>query len=556
MLGSIFFLPVDATLPSNIAPGDTFTYTISTWDVPWEDLIPPEEVPFDLANFVFDLSGSTLGVKVMDTYANGYYMLDFYVVLGKTIVIPLPDDVDPTVTDVFGTELTFDKGLGLGFGSFPGSDMTELIAETEDTFGLPFYINPTEWNTYETKLGKIDDPDVTVNVTNVEGSDFEISISGTTSEGVDIVFSVAWFRDGDNAGVFKSISGTVDGDINNDGTSNHLEIALTFDKKVQNTLPVEIINKDDMIFSLTTAEMTHSVTGFSTSLNDQIDDGLVYAADMVTDLEGLNVLKFDIQQVTGCYYDTRIEIYNPDTELLEEVVAELWWNGFTGFPVTDSDEYYMSGSPYTRWTPSIGLMPTLAPGITPDWDMWKASTISISQVLELVEKSLETFASQEEVTSFGLDLNTLDSVYELRESGNMMFFYSESQLNLDWDASKMDTMPEGLKTTSAISVEASLNSWLAYTKQGLLAGAGQEIVASISATDIPADEGSYETGSISLNVNLVLQSDQVTSIPNPEAANPVAGGDENPPALTPGFEFLVPLLIITTVVLIRKKKEH
>ena len=154
MLSSIVFLSVDATVPSNIAPGDTFTYTISTWDVPWEDLIPPEEAPFDFADFVFDLSGSTLGVKVMDTYSNGYYMLDFYVVLGKTIAIPLPDDVDLTITEIFGTELTFDEGLGIGFGSVPGSDMTELLLETEDAFGLPFYVNPSEWDTYETKLGE------------------------------------------------------------------------------------------------------------------------------------------------------------------------------------------------------------------------------------------------------------------------------------------------------------------------------------------------------------------------------------------------------------------
>jgi hypothetical protein len=153
-----------------------------------------------------------------------------------------------------------------------------------------------------------------------------------------------------------------------------------------------------------------------------------------------------------------------------------------------------------------------------------------------------------------LDFTSLNLVYELRESGNMMFFYSESELNLDWDASKMDTMPEGLKTTSTISVDASSISWLAYTKEGLLAGVGQEIAASISAEDIPAESDSYETGSISVNVNIALKSDQISSIPDPEKADVVAGGNETAPGLAPGFDFLAPLLIITAVILIRKKK--
>ena len=41
----------------------------------------------------------------------------------------------------------------------------------------------------------------------------------------------------------------------------------------------------------------------------------------------MDVLKFDVEDVSGCYYDTRIEIYNPETEMLEEMVEELWWNG-------------------------------------------------------------------------------------------------------------------------------------------------------------------------------------------------------------------------------------
>ena len=556
MMSTLLFLSVDATTPENLKPGDTFSYNVSTWDVPWDELIPPEEAPFNFADFVFDLSGSTLGVKVMDTYSTGYYMLDFYVVLGKTIEIPLPEDADPTLIDIFGTSLSFEKGLGIGLGSLPGSDMVGLIAETEDTFGLPFYLNPNAWSTYETELLALDSADATVTVTNVAGSDFEFSMSGTTPDGVDISLSAAWFGDGDNAGVFKSISGTVNGDITGDGVSNHLEIALSFDNKAQNVLPLGIRTLNDMTLDFTTAEFTHSVTGFSTALNDQIDDALVYAADIVSDLDGMPVIKFDIVDVTGCYYNARISVYNPETEMMEQAVDELWWNGFTGFPVIDQVDNYFSDLPYAPWTASVGLVPLLAPGITPDWDMWTASTTSISQVNEIVEKGLEAFFNEEEVTSLGLDLTTFDSLYQLRESGDTVFFYSEAKLVLDWNAGQMEGAGEsGLLSTSKISIDVSSNNWLAYSKEGLLSGAGVELVASIAATDIPAEGGLFESGSISLDVNIVLQSDQVSSIPDPEEADPLAGGNVDDEGLIPGFEFISPLLVMTiAVVLIKKKK--
>ncbi len=554
MMSTFIFMSV-ATTPANIDPGDTFVYKVSTWDVPWEELIPAEEAPFDLADFVLDLSGSTLGIKVMDTYSNGYYMLDLYVVLGKTIVIPLPEDTDPQIIDIFGTEFQLTEGVGIGLGSFPGSDMTELLAGTEDSFGLPFYLNPNSWSDYQTELEALGSTDATVTVTNEAGSDFEFDMSGTTSDGVDISLTVAWFREGDNAGVFKSITGTVDGDLTGDGTSNHLGIGLSFDSKQVNVLPTEVRNLNDMVLSFTTADFTHSVTGFSAAVSDQIDDSLVYAADTVTDLDGMDVIKFDVEEVSGCYYNTRIEVYNPESEMMEEVVEELWWNGFTGQPVMDQSEYMMIMLPYTPWTTSIALIPNLAPGITPDWDMWAASTISISQVNEIVEKSLEAFFKEEEVKDMGLDLNTLDSVYQLRESGNINFFYGETKLDLDWNAGQMEgATAAGIPADAKLAVDLTASSWLAYTKDGLLAGAGVELSATVEAVNIPADAGATETGTIALDVNIVLQSDLVSSIPDPEDADPVAGGNAGGGDLIPGFEFITSLMVITTVVAVIKKK--
>jgi hypothetical protein len=565
MLSTIFFLSVDATTPVNIDPGDTFLYTVDTWDVPWEELIPPTEVPFDLANFVCDLSGSTVGVKIMDTYANGDYVLDFYLILGNKIEIPLPDD----------TSVILEKGAGMGLGSFPGSDMLELIAGTRDEFGLPFYLNPGEWSAYQTELEALESAETTVTITNTDGSDFEFFISVQTGDGVDLLLSATWYREGEYAGVVKSISGSADGDLTGDGVSNHIDFALTFDKREQRILPNAIRNLDDMVLSLTTSEFAHSVSGFSTSTHDQIDDILVYSGDLVTDLEGLPFMKFDIEDVAGCYYNSRIELYNPETEFMEELVGELWWNGFTGFPVINTDNFIFSDLPYTFLASTIALVPLLAPGITPDWDMWKASTNSISEVNEVVEKVIEDFFKGEEALDLGLDLKTLDSVYQLRESGDTLFFYSELELGLDWDGGEIETPLEGIKTTTSLSIDVSSNFWVAYTKEGLLAGAGVEVLAYVSATDIPAEGGAFETGVISFDVTILLQSDLVSAIPNPEVADPIAGfnvsditttptGDttteettikETDLRISPGFEMLSPILVMTTIVVIIKRKK-
>ena len=166
------------------------------------------------------------------------------------------------------------------------------------------------------------------------------------------------------------------------------------------------------------------------------------------------------------------------------------------------------------------------------------------------------FFKEEEVRDLGLDLNTLDSIYQLRESGNTMFFYSESKLDLVWDVGGMEGASEaGIPSSAKLSVELTSNSWLAYTKDGLLAGAGVELSVVVDAVDIPADAGATETGSITLDVNIVLQSDLVGTIPDPEDADPVAGGNVGGGDLIPGFEFITSLMVITTiVVLIRRKR--
>ncbi len=544
-----FFSGSNATTPANIEPGDTFVYNISTWDVPWKELIPPEEAPFDLEAFVLDLSGSTLGVKVMDTYSNGYYLLDFYVILGKTIVIPLPDDTPQEVIDIIGPQFNLEKGIGIGIGSLPGTDFIAMLDETEDAGGVPFYLNPTEWNRYADELSNLSSSEVTVTITNEAGSDFSVKIDGTTPDGVNIVVTAVWFREGENPGVFKSITGTVDGDITGDGISNHLELALTFTEKQQNPLPPEITNLNDIVVSLPTAEMTYSITGFSTATNDQIDDALTYAQDFINDLNGVNVLKYDVEATTGCYYRTRIEVYDPEQAQLVETVSELWWNGFTGFPVYE-DTY--SITPYDAWSPSVALIPLGAPGITPDWDMWSASTHSISGIVEILEKSLESFFTEESVTDLGIDLNNYDTLYQLRESGNIMFFYSEGKLDIEFHANQMQEMPPELQSTSKLSLTIDTNSWIAYTKEGLLAGAGEDIVAALTVTDIPFDGSTPETGSVNLEIQLEARSDRVSSIPDPVKASPF--GEESP-GLTPGFEFIIPLAVMVIVVSFSKKRK-
>lgn len=580
----VFPTSVFATTPENIEAGDLFIYTVSKWDVPYEALIPPEEpIPFNLSELVLDLSGSTLGIKVMDTYSNGYYLLDLFVISGKAVSIPLPPQdapLGPTPTpaevyQIFGDSIDIPAGVGFSIGSIPGSDFLEALAGTEEDPGVPFYLNPDEWNKYEAEIGAAIEEKApgTAVITNEEGSDFEVHLTG--SEGnVTVDLRIKWFREGDNAGVFKSISGSIDGDINNDTIDDYLEVSVEYESKDNNILPDFIEDRGELTLTMTKADFEFAREG-SIFDDPAVSEQLLLIEDMILDLEDREVLKYDIKSSRGLYYQTAMSQYDPNTGTLSPM-GDTWWNGFTGFRTVQNVESF--GKSYNM---TAGIIPTGAPAMTPDWDMWRASTTTVQEFLKVLEKQVEVWSGTTNFTNLGLTLDEFDTNYEMRYSGDIVFFYGNITLDAGFNYadvpetyvppnnSILNILGPFLKNTTAIEIQAFGKLWISYTqKRGILAGAGATIDASLAVTDFPIvipglqGQGSqdsqgpqpiYANGSLNITADLEVQSDKVKKLPDPEEAG--TEPEEGDGLFTPGFTIIPALMVIAaTVVFIRKRR--
>ena len=103
--------------------GDTFTYTVTDFDYPSYNFIydDPEDLPYDPNDFQIDLTGSTMGIKVMDIGTDGYYGANQYIVLDKAVHIPVPyyseaTSTENTLYEMFGDIITIPRGVGIGLG--------------------------------------------------------------------------------------------------------------------------------------------------------------------------------------------------------------------------------------------------------------------------------------------------------------------------------------------------------------------------------------------------------------------------------------------------------
>ncbi|MFW9906564.1 MAG: hypothetical protein ACFFFH_19815, partial [Candidatus Thorarchaeota archaeon] len=399
--------------------GDTFLYDVRKFDVPWEDLFVDggSFIGYPIEDFILDLSGSTFGVKVMDSdNRNGFYMLNPYIILGKDLEIPIPEDsLDSEVEEIFGDTLVLPEGIGFGIGTnVPGSDYLEFIdTEYEDYPGLPFYFDANEWGEYQDMFEDFADMLQEANTdlkvtTDEQNNEFIVTIEGTVGGGTqwtytsttepwwwteeytysngrpeiegDIFFEVVWHASGDHAGIFKRVRGNFEGNIG-EAQNLAIEIEVIFDKKRHAPLPDEIIDEETISLEMDAVEFTYDTTGYFKNDNDY-QDQLKDMEDTLQDAEGEDIFVFDVRQVEGCYYETDIEIFEGgDSE-------GVWWNGFIGAPGWKDE--WIEG-PWKEWyiyTMSGGMFPLVAPGITPDWEMWQASTLSISSILDFVENAV------------------------------------------------------------------------------------------------------------------------------------------------------------------------
>jgi hypothetical protein len=594
---------------SVMTPGDTFIYTVKDFDVPWEELLGESGLMgYPIEDFIVDLSGSTFGVKVMGTDdSDGYYMLNPYVILGKDVEIPIPEDsLTPEVEEIFGDTLVIPEGVGLGMSNnIPGSDYLEFINEEyEEGFpGLPFYVDADEWDQYEDALADLADmlEDSGIDLTTEEdGGEFIVTIEGSTGEGayyntyttyttwptwptwpteplttetttteypvpiggpeIDGVlnFEVAWFADGDHAGVFKRVKGSFSGDI---GEANNLDVnvEVTFDEKRHNPLPDEILDEETITLEMDSVKFTHDETGFLKDIYEDIFDEM---DGSLQDAEGEDMFVFEVTKVEGCYYETDIEVYEGEDS------EGVWWNGFIGAPGWKDD--WMEG-PWEDWyiyaTGGSGIMPLAAPGITPDWDMWQASTLSVSSILEFVRKAVTSSEAEDALADIGITLNTFDIKYEMRGNKDYKFFYFTGEVDLEFDSTKYvdwpSEDPEEPKADAKVNVEA----WIGYTADGLIVSIGVNLKVVANFEEFPVGETynedtyEYETdyndGTMEMELNAEMVNKDIKDVPDPEnLPKDTEGEDGNGGGIaTPGFSIIPALILVAAISVIIKRRK-
>lgn len=591
-----------------MTPGDTFIYEVTKFDIPIEELLGGMEAPFPMEDFVFDLSGSTLGVKVMALDANdGFYALNVYVILGDDVEIPIPEEaLTPEVEDVFGDKFIIPEGVGIGLGqTLPGSDFLEFIAEDYDGqyAGLPFYLDPNEWNEYEDMFEDLGDTlsDAGVDLTTEEADgEFILSLEGAVGEGAqytetsteetttipwwyteetttetvvvasgpeidgDIIFEVAWFASGDHEGLFKRVEGTFEGDIG-EATNIDVNIEVSFKEKRHNPLPDAILDEETITLEMDTAAFSYDTTGFFDDNND-LQDQLEEMEDQLDDVEGEDIYEFEVEDVDGCFYETTISMY--DGNNLDEMDDTVWWNGFIGSQGWLDD---WGDSPWKDWQiyPSspFGIIPLMAPGITPDWDMWQASTLSISSIVEIAQAAITSSDAEDSLDALGLTINEFDLTYEMRGNNDFKFFYFTGEVDLSFDAADADEWPSEDPEEPKADVTVKVEMWLGYTADGLIASIGVELMLDATIEEFPVGENynedtyEYETyyddGSLTLELKAEIINKDVDNVPNPDKLpKDTEGEDGDGGGLpTPGFSVIPALVLVAAIAVIIKRRK-
>ncbi len=583
--------------------GDTFIYKVTEFDVPWQDLIGDMGLMgFPIEELVVDLTGSTLAVKVMALdKRNGYYVMNPYVILGKDVEIPFPEDIPKNVTDIFGNKLVIPEGVGLGIGwTIPGSDYLEFIEDdymTDDFPGIPFYFDANEWDQYEEMFEDLQDEldamniGVDLSVTR-EDDEFIVKVTGHVGSGAhllseplsepsspyetaeyepdfDVALEIAWHESGNNKGVFKRASGQISGDVLDNDEDLTLNIDISFVEKRHNPLPKQIDVDELITIEMDNASFSYDATGFLD--NENLTGQLDFIEDEVDDMIGEEIFEFEITDVDGCYYETTVEFYQGDD------VQGLWWNGFTGNPSYKAE--YGTG-PWEDWqfsdlTGTGGILPLAAPGLTPDWNMWQASILSVSEILEVIEGTVTSPTAESDLADIGLTVNDFDMTYEMRANNDYKVFYFTGVVDVVWDTADWNGYPSKDPERPYADVMAEIDAWMMYTDEGLVAGIGLDVNVDADLENIPVhteygsvyneNSGSYDwlpietyyqNGSLTLDLTADLRNNDIEKLPDPSALpEDTRGENGGGDLITPSFSFIPVLLMFAAVAVIVKRRK-
>ncbi|MFW9990513.1 MAG: hypothetical protein ACFFD4_00495 [Candidatus Odinarchaeota archaeon] len=532
-----------------IKAGDTVTYTVNEFQVPFDILADEiDDLVFDLEGLQFDLSGSTIAIKVMQTYpSTNYYLLSSYFILGKAIEIPLSDDpANDDLKAILGDSASLPAGTGFGISTnLPGSDWLD------DRGGIPFYLDPGSFDAVKSSFEN-------EYMTAAVGTDFVVTADGE-KDGATITGTITWFGSGEAAGFLKNASVSV---INGTDTS---KIGIEYESIKNIPLPEEVSDGNTITFTVDRAEVNYDVTGdlASWEYKTLID---VVAKNYLTDFVGKNVLQFDFTDREGCFYQADIHSLNLSSGNLALLSDAKWFDGFAGM-LTNYPSSPYNGESSKRPSKLLAIFP-LAPAITPDYKMWGVSVKTIDTMLQIASNSIPD-NELDILTETGITTSNLLFNVENRINEDLIYFYSTIRAGIDY------INPN--KTDETIGGTIKIDGWVAYTKTGLLAGASVLLSADILVTNfpfadiftafLPSTPGGIPeipsdtlNGMLSLDIEVKIRNTDIDSLPDVSEAKPVdlISGDIDG-FTSPGFPVVETLVVLVVVGLVsglffRKKR--
>ena len=546
----------NTTALDNIKPGDTVYYKVSKYNFPLTDLLAGQQSSIDLSKVQLDLTGSQIGVKVMTTdSATGVYLLDVFAILGKDVVVPFPANTDPAVTGIFGDSLTVPAGVGLSIGAMlPGSNLVTVVTTGGSNGGIPVYIEPSHTSDYKSYL---DSQTVSGgSLVTTDGTDTFQTVYSVTDSSGSLTITLVWFKTGNDAGFFKSfdLTGTVP---NAQNQNVNVQFTFAFDHRVNNPLPTEITSGTQQLLQVENAgfDMSWDGTYFNDAFSGFNQTDYNNARSQLQGMIGKDFMKYTFGGTNGMYYKSSLDLFDPSTNGYNNAFKDVWFDGFTGTPSSYDPSCAPNCINYNSLTGI--LIPFLAPGVSPDWDIWQANMNTYQALSDIVTKTLTSSSVANSLGDYGLSVDTLTNLMQLRSQDQFKYFYNELNAKVSYDASQglSDSAhrPSGFDGTEKASIDATGNVWSSYSDKGLIAGYGVQFNVTLSVTNFPLASTSSQRGSgtFTFGVVLKIRNDAFSSLPDGKNAG-VGGGGLLPGV--PGFEMVPVLMVLVGIPLISKRK--
>jgi len=252
----------------------------------------------------------------------------------------------------------------------------------------------------------------------------------------------------------------------------------------------------------------------------------------VAEMQDQTIVKFVITDIEGLYYTAETYLYDNMTNSLVKQPKESIFLGFLGgIQVSD---FSIAGD--------YDYIPLFAPAITTDYDIYTGYMVLANTLVGVYLDDLLAFVP--ELESYGIKVNNIDGSFSVLEKRG--YFFLKESLTLDVDVDLVVELTKATDPTISLDISATQEGWIAYSNDGILAGARMQTTIDISInTDFSTFSGT-STGQVVINFDFKLVN------PNYNPPDPLGGG------IIPGFTWFVAIPAIfaaaATTVILRKRK--